>query len=324
MTEVHRHPLRSAAVAIAALAVLAGGTLLPGDSDDLSVNAGKRPAPRVALGSAPYDAASCPAHITPDEISDQLPDLADAVSVRLCADRSNTALFETFPPTPAEIAAMPRQEALVRGIPALRDELSMSSPYDPSRCAMYDSFFQTFGIVITFRDEPSVIVRAARCNRLRVPGLAAAIDAGDLHDQFLSALAFQRARYSYSRNVATPVDCNLIGLESPIRPFNETVVAAATCGRYDEETGRRPTSPVDADALDRLQEAWTNARPYDRWPLSREDDCIEPDDEMPSMVVRTGHGDTVRLNETSCGFVYLDTWEPGRGWAIPITLASLR
>jgi hypothetical protein len=325
MTDVQRHPFQAALAAIATLAILTGAAfVLTNESDEVPVTIGEEHARRVALGSAPYDAAPCPARITLDEISDHLPDLTDAVSVRLCADFTTTLRFEEFPPTRAEIVATPQQEGLVRGIELLRDELSMSQPFDAARCAMYDSFFQTYGIVVTFRDAPSVIVRAARCNPLHVPGFGAPIDAGDLHDQFLSALAFQRVRYSYSHHVAAPVNCNLFGLESPIRPFNEKVVAAATCGRYDEVTGRRPTSPIDADALARLQRAWANARPYDRWPFSREDACTETDDEMPSMVVRTHHGDTVQLSESPCGYLYLRTWERGRAWQLPITLASLQ
>lgn len=321
-------------VLVTGLAVTGGVVWLdrPGD-DGPGIAAWEPPVSDLPTTTLPYEAPGCPAENTaPDPYRVvTLPALDDVASIRICSYAEDWDQMRV-PPTADEL--LPAPEALFYGLGDLEEKVQGIEPRNPGLCATAHFLGKGPVLVVTHADGTRDSFHARMClDAERYDD--SRVDLGQVYDLVVGLLDEQRSAYSYTTSPfgyslppERPVPCRHFGETGPVMPGREWLVAATACGHWAED-GDTPATDLSPEALERLNAAFAEARLHDRGPLSpegwpiTEDDCIEYDDEMPHLAVRTQRGDVIDLRESPCGWLHLDGWRPGTGWEVPTTLEEL-
>ncbi len=307
-------------VAVAATVTAVGGVALVGALGENHAPVAADPLPTTA----PYEATPCPPRL-PDrrELAERLPDLIQVASIRLCTD-DRDYVGGAVPARPDELAALPDPEALVFGLDRFAAEVASLPPARLGWCNAAFVVSASTALQLAMADGSTHLVPASLCREVRYGDRR--LDSNAIRHAFLAALDAQRSDYSYGRTVDAPLTCRFYGESGPVRPGRERLVEAVRCGHYDEAARDYPLTALSADARRKLQEAWRDASPHEssRWAQGTEvDECVDVGSKAESIVARTDRGDVIRLIDSPCGYLHLDSWQAGTGWEIPLTLDDL-
>jgi hypothetical protein len=152
-------------------------------------------------------------------------------------------------------------------------------------------------------DGTTVGVPAGPCSDVVLDGRR--LDASDITLAYVAALRAQRDAHDYAPTGAqVPLDCAAQGDVTPAAPGDESLVEAVVC--VGAETA---PSPLDAERLDVLNQAWSGGAVMDRAGSSI---CTQRSDAGTTVVARTDRGDTVSLRPGaeggSCNQLTYTSW----------------
>lgn len=320
-----RRLVTGSGVLVTGLALTGGVVWLdrPGD-DGPGTAAWEPPVSELPTTTLPYEAPGCPEEglvAGRGQMVVTLPALDDVTSIRLCPHAEDWSQLRV-PPLPEELLSPP--EALVYGLEDLEERVQALPVTDSRGCATADFFGYGPSLVVTHADGSQDAFHARMCLEAERYD-DSLIDLGDLYTLVMGLLDEQRSAYSYAPvSDAYPLagaPCRHFGETGPVEPGREWLVDGSACGHWAEE-GPTPSAQLTESQLQRLNAAFADARPHEH-DTTVEDDCIEYDDEMPHLAVRTQRGDVIDLRESPCGWLHLDGWQPGTGWEVPTTFAAL-
>lgn len=303
-----------AMVAVTVVAAVGGGLALRG-GDPTTVSPADD-VPTTPTGStAPYDVPVCPARLPDIDEARTSAELAGVVAIRACPDLVGSLGGKKVPPDPADVALLADHDALVLGLDGFREAVAGTSEGIPNFCATVDFFHTRASLMLVHADGSTDLLWTPPCNTVTVDGRQ--VEGSAVRLAFAKALDRQRDDLDYTRPFrGIPCESGA-GEGGPAAPGREQLVSAAYCG------GEGDPVQLDDDQLALLRAAWHDPQPVEeRLDEHGENDCTEGGDGT-AIYAGTDRSDVVRLSWSPCGFLFWNSWEPGDGAAIPITLEGL-